>query len=67
MRFTNAFGSRLFAQGLYANIFSTQTGSEEYMGKKFFKVSDKETLEKLLTISRDRPVLVFKHSNACAD
>jgi hypothetical protein len=34
------------------------TGSEEYMGNKFFKVSDKETLEKLLTISRDRPVLV---------
>jgi len=66
MRFTNAFGSRLFAQGLYANIFSTQTGSEEYMGNKFSKVSDKETLEKLLTISRDRPVLVFKHSNACA-
>ena len=58
MRFTNAFGSRLFAQGLYANIFSMLTGSEEYMGNKFFKVSDKETLEKLLTISRDRPVLV---------
>jgi len=36
------------------------------MGNKFLKVSDKETLEKLLTISRDRPVLVFKHSNACA-
>jgi bacillithiol system protein YtxJ len=36
------------------------------MGNKFFRVSDKETLNKLLAVSRERPVLVFKHSNACA-
>lgn len=35
------------------------------MANKFFRLSDTETLQKLLTASKDRPVLVFKHSNSC--
>ena len=35
------------------------------MANKFLKVADKETLDKLFAISKERPVLVFKHSNAC--
>lgn len=31
----------------------------------FFRLSDKETLDQLLTASKERPVLVFKHSNSC--
>jgi bacillithiol system protein YtxJ len=35
------------------------------MTKQFLKVADKDTLEKLFADSRERPVLVFKHSIAC--
>jgi len=35
------------------------------MANTFFKLVDKETWEQLLTASDERPVLVFKHSNAC--
>ena len=35
------------------------------MSEKFFRLSDKNTFEKLLTVSKERPVVVFKHSNAC--
>ena len=35
------------------------------MGNGFFKISNKETLDKLLTDSRSKPVVIFKHSNAC--
>ena len=35
------------------------------MANTFLKLADKETLESLLTTSRERPVLVFKHSNSC--
>ena len=35
------------------------------MANTFFKLADKETWEQLLTASDERPVLVFKHSNAC--
>ena len=35
------------------------------MTKQFLKVADKDTLEKLFADSRERPVLVFKHSTAC--
>jgi len=36
------------------------------MGNKFFKIDDRTTLENLLTDSKRKPVIVFKHSNACA-
>jgi len=35
------------------------------MANTFLKLADKETWEQLLTASDERPVLVFKHSNAC--
>src|SRR5258705_1515984 len=35
------------------------------MGNRFLKISEKEALENLLTDSRERPVVVFKHSNSC--
>jgi len=36
------------------------------MGSKFFKVDDHAALENLLTDSTRKPVIVFKHSNACS-
>ena len=35
------------------------------MAHNFSRLSDKDTFEKLITISKERPVVVFKHSNAC--
>ena len=35
------------------------------MGNGFFKINNRETLDKLLTDSRSKPVVIFKHSNAC--
>ena len=35
------------------------------MGHKFFKIDNKETLDKLITDSKSKPVVIFKHSNAC--
>ena len=36
------------------------------MGHKFFKIDDRATLDNLLTDSKQKPVIVFKHSNACS-
>jgi bacillithiol system protein YtxJ len=36
------------------------------MGNKFLKIDDQATLENLLTDSTTKPVIVFKHSNACS-
>ena len=36
------------------------------MGNKFFRIDDHAALETLLTDSKQRPVIVFKHSNACS-
>ena len=36
------------------------------MGNKFFKIDDHSALENLLTDSTRKPVIVFKHSNACS-
>lgn len=36
------------------------------MGNKFFRINDRTTLENLLTDSKRKPVIVFKHSNACS-
>ena len=36
------------------------------MGKNFFRIDDRATLENLLTDSSHKPVIVFKHSNACS-
>jgi len=36
------------------------------MGKNFFRIDDHATLENLLTDSSRKPVIVFKHSNACS-
>lgn len=36
------------------------------MGNKFFKIDDQATLENLITDSKQKPVIVFKHSNACS-
>jgi bacillithiol system protein YtxJ len=35
------------------------------MGNKFFRIDDRATLDNLISDSRQRTVLVFKHSNAC--
>ena len=36
------------------------------MGNQFFKIDDRATLENLLTDSKQKPVIVFKHSNSCS-
>lgn len=36
------------------------------MGNKFFRIDNRAALEILLTDSREKPVIVFKHSNACS-
>jgi monothiol bacilliredoxin len=36
------------------------------MGNKFFRIDDRAALENLLTDSTKKPVIVFKHSNACS-
>ena len=36
------------------------------MGKHFFKIDNHAALESLLTDSTKKPVIVFKHSNACS-
>ena len=36
------------------------------MGNSFFKIDNHDTLENLLTDSTKKPVIVFKHSNACS-
>jgi monothiol bacilliredoxin len=35
------------------------------MANKFIKIADRESWDKLLTASKERPILVFKHSNSC--
>lgn len=35
------------------------------MGNRFFRINDRETLDKLITDSRSKPVIIFKHSTAC--
>lgn len=35
------------------------------MGNSFFKIDNRETLDKLITDSNNKPVVIFKHSNAC--
>ena len=35
------------------------------MANKFLKLADKETLNRLLRDSENRPIVVFKHSNTC--
>ncbi|PYS74654.1 MAG: bacillithiol system redox-active protein YtxJ [Acidobacteria bacterium] len=35
------------------------------MANNFSRLVDKDTFENLISISRERPVVVFKHSNAC--
>lgn len=35
------------------------------MGKSFFKINNRETLDKLITDSKNEPVVIFKHSNSC--
>jgi len=36
------------------------------MGNNFFKIDNNATLENLLTDSTRKPVILFKHSNACS-
>ena len=36
------------------------------MSNKFFRIDDHTALENLLTDSKRKPVIVFKHSNACS-
>jgi bacillithiol system protein YtxJ len=35
------------------------------MGNGFFRIDNKETLDKLITDSSTNPGVIFKHSNAC--
>ena len=35
------------------------------MGKNFFRIDDRAALDNLLSDSKQKTVLVFKHSNAC--
>ena len=36
------------------------------MGNNFFRIDDHATLESVITDSKQKPVIVFKHSNACS-
>ena len=36
------------------------------MSKNFFRIDDRATLDSLITDSKQKPVIVFKHSNACS-
>lgn len=36
------------------------------MGNNFFRIDDWTALENLITDSKQKPVIVFKHSNACS-
>ena len=36
------------------------------MGNRFLEIDDRSVLESLLTDSKQKPVIVFKHSNACS-
>ena len=36
------------------------------MGNRFLEIDDRSALESLLTDSKEKPVIVFKHSNACS-
>jgi len=36
------------------------------MGNKFFRIDDHAALENLLADSKEKTVIVFKHSNACS-
>lgn len=47
--------------------FSTLYSRRKYrtMGNKFFRIDDHTALENLLTDSKQKPVIVFKHSTAC--
>ena len=35
------------------------------MGKSFLKIDNRETLDKLITDSKNKPVVIFKHSTSC--
>ncbi len=35
------------------------------MGNSFFKIDNRETLDQLITDSKNKPVVIFKHSTAC--
>ena len=36
------------------------------MGNNFFEIDDRAALDNLITDSKQKPVIVFKHSNACS-
>ena len=36
------------------------------MGNRFFEIDDCAALDSLITDSKQKPVIVFKHSNACS-
>lgn len=36
------------------------------MGNRFLEIDDRTALESLMTDSKQKPVIVFKHSNACS-
>ena len=36
------------------------------MGNRFLEIDDRSALESLMTDSKQKPVVVFKHSNACS-
>ena len=35
------------------------------MGKSFLKIDNRETLNRLITDSKTKPIVIFKHSTAC--
>ncbi len=35
------------------------------MGNKFLRIDNREALENLISDSKEKPVIVFKHSNSC--
>ena len=36
------------------------------MRNKFFEIDDRAALDSLITDSKQKPIIVFKHSNACS-
>jgi bacillithiol system protein YtxJ len=46
------------------NDVTFQRGTREQMGN-FFRIDDRTTLDNLISDSKQRAVIIFKHSNAC--
>jgi monothiol bacilliredoxin len=55
----------VFLQNVEISYKLTRKRGRENVGKNFFRIDDRATLDSLISNSKQKTVLVFKHSNAC--